>query len=151
MDDRISESDRDPQTIEYVPPGANGELEPFVQAHNAHFVGLLLAGEFRRGRARASAVSYGTSLAAGVPLSSMTTTELAYYYNHLVRQEELDKKSYDLYEKFQEKKITAENIMLDLQSEEQESEEEKRLLQKLEKLLDEVEVLAKSMENLDRA
>ena len=132
-------------------PGTNGELEPFVATHNAHFVGLLLAGEFRRSRARAAAVGYGTSTSAGIPLSSATVTELAHYYNHLVKQAELDEQSADLFEKFEVNRINAESLSYRLQREDLPLEEKQQILNDLVDITNEIERLTGQMENLGRA
>lgn len=147
MEERISEGDRNEAQIEYVAPGSQGELQPFVRPHTAHFVGMLMATEFRRNRARLAAVSYGTATASGIPLSSMSVIELAHYYNNLIWQAEIEEQSSELYEQFQEKKITVETLMLRLK-EESDPEETKALLQELDKLAAEAAELAERMESM---
>lgn len=150
MEERISEGNRE-ETLKYVPPGTQGELQPFVRPHTAHFVGMLMAVEFRRNRARAAAVSYGTTTNSGIPLSSLTIVELANYYNYLVGQAEIEKKSSELYEQFLEKKITVETLIQRLKSEPIDQEETKDLLRQLDKLTYEAEELSGRMENIGRA
>lgn len=151
MEERISEGNRDQKGIEYIPPGVRGELEPFMRAHTAHFVSMIMAAGFRRGRARAAAVDYGTGKGVGMPISSATLGDLAYYYNTLIKEAELDEQSFELYEQFQEKRITVENLTIRLREEEQSPEEQKELLNELAGLMAEVEELSNRMEKLDRA
>jgi hypothetical protein len=150
MEERIPTSD---QVDLNVPdsPGVNGELEPFVMAHNAHFVGLLLASGFRRSRARSAAVAYGTATNAGLPLSSFAVTELAYYYNHLIKQDELDQKSADIYEEFEVKRIDAESLSYRLRNEDLSLEEKQELLNELTDLAAEIEKMTEQMETLASA
>lgn len=133
------------------PPGTNGELEPFIMAHNAHFVSLLMASQFRRNRARAAAVTYGTATNAGIPLSSATVEELAYYYNQLIEQAELDEISGNIYEEFEIKRLDAESLAFRLRNEELSLEEKQQLLNELTDLAAEIEKLTEEMENLGRA
>ena len=151
MDGRISEGDRDKAQIEYVPPGTHGELQPFVRPHNARFVGMLMAVEFRRNRARQAAVSYGTATSSGIPLSSASVMELAHYYHYLIDQAEIEEQSSELYEQFLEKKISVETLMSRLEEEEQDPEETRQLLQELDKLAVEAGALAERMENVGLA
>jgi hypothetical protein len=133
------------------PPGADGSLEPFIMAHNAHFVSLLMAGEFRRGRARAAAVGYGTSTGSGIPLSSASIEELSFYYNHLVKQAEADDKSEEIYEKFEIKRLDVESLSYRLRHEDLPLEEKQQLLNELTDLMGEIELLTAEMENLGSA
>lgn len=150
MEERISESVRVDLNIPDL-PGTNGELEPFIMAHNAHFVGLLMASGFRRSRARAAAVTYGTATNAGVPLSSATIEELANYYNHLIKQAELDEKSADIYEEFEVARLNAESLAFRLRNEELSLEEKQQLLNELTDLAAEIDKLTEEMEKLGRA
>lgn len=151
MEERISEGNRDPKGIEYVPPGSNGELEPFIRAHTAKYVSMITAGQFRRGRARGAAVNYGTGRGVGTPISSATVDDLIYYYNHLIREAELEKESSEVYEQFQVKRLTIETITERLQKEEQSPEEQKELLDELASLMAEVEELTELLEKMSRA
>ena len=151
MEERIEESDRDQRGIEYVPPGSNGELEPFIRAHTAKYISMITATEFRRGRARGAAVNYGTGRGVGTPISSATVEDLIFYYNHLVKEAELETESFELYEQFQVKRITIENITLRLREEEQDEKEQRELLEELAELSTQVEELAGRMEHLSRA
>lgn len=151
MEERISEGNRDQKGIEYIPPGVRGELEPFMRAHTAHFVSMIMAVGFRRGRARVAAVDYGTGKGVGMPISSATLGDLAYYYNHLIREAEIELESFKLYEKFLEKQFSAEDLVLSLKTEEHSLEEKQELLKELTKLYAEVEKLTESMEKLDNA
>lgn len=86
-----------------------------------------------------------------MPISSATLGDLAYYYNTLIKEAELDEQSFELYEQFQEKRITVENLTIRLREEEQSPEEQKELLNELAGLMAEVEELSNRMEKLDRA
>lgn len=65
MEERISEGNRDQKGIEYIPPGVRGELEPFMRAHTAHFVSMIMAAGFRRGRAGLRPLITGPAKASG--------------------------------------------------------------------------------------
>lgn len=131
-------------------PGEAGELQPFVMPHKAKFVGMMLAAEFRRTRARMAAVTHGTTTASGIPLSSMTITELSYYYNYLVDRAEKDEKSENLYEDFEIKRINAETLSFRLRNEELTIEEKNEILKELTDLVADIEKLSAEMEELGR-
>jgi len=132
-------------------PGESGELEPFVSAHNAKFVGLLSAFHFRRSRARIGAVNYGTANTVVTPVSSRLTQELAFYYQELLAEDERSKESEELYEKMALAQIEIENWIAELRADSLEEETRRELLIKIDKSLVELEVMAGQMEKLANA
>lgn len=127
------------------------DLEPFIKPHRDKFVGLLLAYEFRRSRARAAAVMYGTTTASGIPLTSTTATELSYYYNKLVEQAKRDQRSEEIFEEYEVKRIDIETIGFRLRNEELTLDEKNELLKEMTDLAAELEKLIGEMEELGRA
>lgn len=150
MEEGISEGNREETKIEYIPPGSQGELMPFMRPHTAHYVGMLLAAKTRRNIWRNAAVTHGTATTRGVPVSSITIRELVYYFQYLADQEEKEAQSTVLYLEFAEKKHTAETIMLRLK-EDNDPEETKRLIQELDKITAQAQELAEQMEKLESA
>jgi hypothetical protein len=123
-------------------------LEPFVQKHNAKFVGYLLAAGIRRGRARNAAARYATGTDADPPLISGVNRDLAYYYQHLLAQAEADELSNDLYEKFQEKQLRSELVLRDLQDPDVSMDEKRDLVKELQELEQDMERLGGLLEEL---
>jgi len=125
-------------------------IAPYAMPHKPDFIGLMIAAEFRRTRARSAAVSYGTATNSGIPLTSSFAVELAHYHNYLVKQAENDIRSEELLEEFEILRINAETISLRIRNEDLPLEEKQQLLNELTDLVAEIDKKTQEMEELAR-
>jgi hypothetical protein len=131
-------------------PGAGGELEPFVRAENAEFVGLLMAFHLRRGAARIGAVNYGTAHSMTPEIVSTEVRELSLYYHLLLERSEKEEESLDLYEAVATKQLEIDTWLLEL-GEGPDDERRRMLLTQIDKALVEMQSMTEKMEKLSDA
>jgi hypothetical protein len=131
--------------------GESGELEPFLSAHNAKYVGFLMSYQFRRGNARMGAVNYGTAHTVATPVTSREVQELALYYNFLLEQAERDKQSEELYEAMTLRQLNIDNWIEELRVDDLSEDERRELLIRIDKALIEMEEMSAQMEKLSDA
>lgn len=138
-------------TLNVQYPGEVGELEPFIASHNAEFVGLLMAYQFRRSTARMGAVNYGTAHTMATPVMSADLQEVSHYYQHLVKTAAIDEESEELYEKMVSLQLQVESMTLQLRDEKLEEVKRTETLIEIDKALVEMERMAEEMKGLSNA
>lgn len=145
---RVHEGDRG---LNIQDPMGNEELEFFVPAQSAKFVGLLMAYHYRRGNSRMGAVNHGTAHTIGTPVITNEAFEISNYYHHILELAQQDKESEDLYERAALLQINIETWGKELKARDLDEEERQELLIKIDKALVELEVMTGQMEKLANA
>lgn len=125
-------------------------LERFVKEHNAHLAGMIIAFQYRRGRARNAAAMFGTGSQVEPPLLSGPDADLLVYHEDLTRQEELDDIAGGIYETLQEKRLRAESIIDIMQTAEMPVAERAEYLTELQALEEDIKEQARLLEELTR-
>lgn len=125
-------------------------LEPFLQGEvDIHTAALIIAHQYRRGRARNSMTNYGTSSPVKAPYLSGANRDLVQYYEHRIALEEADRTSEEIYELLQDRQIDAILIINRMREEpDLELEEKAELLESLFALEKDIEKLTGLLEQL---
>ena len=123
-----------------------------VRGHRAKFVGLLLAGQYRRSLARNRAVKYGTGLAANPGHLLGANTDLLFYYDLLIEAAETAEAADNLYEILFDKRLQAESLIEALRGGDiTDIDVKAEMFEQLQDLETDIERLAGLMEDLDGA
>lgn len=125
-----------------------GELEPFIDAGRAKFVGLILANQFRRSNNRMGAVNYGTAHTFATPVMAPGLEDLALYYHHLLERAAKDERSEELYESMAVMQLTVETLTERLLEVGLEEKERTETLIEIDKTLVEMESVAEDLKGL---
>lgn len=128
-----------------------GRLSPFVSEHNTKYVGLLMAHQIRRGRARNAAVNYYQGNDWSPSLLNGANSDLTHYYEFLKLRMEADKISEDLFELIEYKKIEAETIKDRIENDDVLVEDKRELLREWEDKIEEIINLTEILEDLSGA
>ena len=117
------------------------------------FVALVLAHQYRRGRARNAAVQFGTGRSISPPFLSGSMQDMAIYYQHLLNQADLEDAATNIYEMVLQKKHRAESIKYRLESERDQlsREEARELLEEMNNVASDIESLTILMEEFGDA
>lgn len=150
MVERIPDNDRR-LGLNIQAPGEDGGLEPFIGTHNAKFVGMLMAFQFRRGNARMGAVNYGTAHTVATPIASLSAQELSHYYRDLKAQAERDSEAEVLYEDMSFNRLQIEDWTEGLKSEDLSEEKRQELLINIDKSLVDLERMVEKLDRLGNA
>jgi len=125
-------------------------LDPFLSRPvDTPFLSLLIAHQFRRGRARNTVTSYGTATPISAPYISGANRDLLYFYENRLALDEAEKTADEIFLYIQERKIDATLIVNELRENPDLSTDEKAT--RLERLMEievEIEKLAALLEKL---
>lgn len=125
-------------------------LEPFISGEiDNKTIAMIVAHQYRRGRARNAMISHGTSAPVKAPYLSGANRELVRYYDHRIALEEADRTSEEIYELLQERQIDA-TLIINRMREETDLDIDKKaeLLERLFNLEEEIKRLTDLLERL---
>lgn len=124
-------------------------LTPFFEDKNSEFLGYLLAYSHRRGVARNTAAKYGLGMAADPPFVSGADVDVVAYRNMLLKLEEVDRVSVEVYESLKEREIRAGLVIDELRTNKNLTVDQKHdLVVELEELEADIERMAAHLEEL---
>jgi hypothetical protein len=127
------------------------KMSPFVSAHNAEYIGLLMAHQIRRGRLRNEAVNYLQGNDWSPPSLNGANRDVFEYYQYLKALEEADDISEELIEMIEFKKVEAETLKDRIENEQLPIEEKKELLKEWEDKIDDIIRMTTILEGLSSA